>query len=257
MKVPPHDPRLRPAPRSGRLPTMRTCLLPRLLAILALAAALPSANAQLSKLTKEKGAVYVEDLTAEPVKLKLRESATIYSDVKAQRSIGVLTAGQTVPLVAFTENACRVRARATHGDVVGWVGMKFLEAQDPTLFDRLKQAADRQRQVQALIDKREVAIGMSPDEVIQSLGKPDEQTSDVQKDSSSESFSYITYNKVPQKNLMRDRFGRLYETVTYIKVETGRITVTFENGAVSGIQTTKGRPNWNNSRIVVPPINIW
>jgi hypothetical protein len=236
---------------------MNASFLPRLIAILSLAAPGPAAVAQLSNLAKEKGAVYIEDLTDQQIRLKLRENATVYSDAKAQRAIGTLTAGQSVPLVAFTDKACRVRGRATHGDVVGWVGMRFFEAQDPTLFDRLRQAAERQRQVQALIDKKEVAIGMTPDEVIQSLGKPDEETSDIQKESSSESFSYITYDRIPQRNLMRDRFGRLYQTVTYIKVETGRLTVTFENGAVSGIQTTKGRPNWNNTRVVVPPINIW
>ena len=235
---------------------MKAGLFLHLLMALSLATTVPAAPAPLSNLTKEKGATYVEELIDHPIHLKVRESAAVYSDLNGRRSIGVLVPGQTVPLVAFTEKACRVRGRATHGDVVGWVGMKFFEAKDPTLFEKLKKAADRQAQVQALIDRREVAIGMTPDEVLQSLGRPDEETSDVQKDSSSESFSYITYDKIPQKNLIRGRDGRLYETVTYIKVETGRLTVSFQNGLVSGIQTTRGRPNWNNTRIVVPPINF-
>jgi hypothetical protein len=247
---------LHSTPHSCSLPIMKTGFFPPVMLAICLAIALPAAPAPSSSLTREKGAVYVEELTEQPIQLKLRESARIYSDLNAQRSIGVLVPGQTVPLVAFTEKACRVRARATHGDVVGWVGMKFLEAKDPTLFAKLKQAADRQIQVQALIDKREVAIGMTPDEVLKSLGRPDEESSDVQKNSSSESFSYITYDRIPQRNLVRGRDGRLYQNVTYIKVETGRLTVTFENGLVSGIQTSKGRPNWNNTRIVVPPINL-
>lgn len=223
--------------------------------LLALLAAAP-APAQKSGLGREKGAVYVEDFTDAPVTLRLREAAPAYTDLTAQRSVGSLLGGQEVALIAFSDKACRVRGRAAHDTIVGWVGMKFLEAKDASLFDRLKQAAARQKQVDALIAKKEVAIGMTPDEVIQSLGRPDEETTSLTKDKADGSFSYITYDRLPQRHLVRDRYGRLVQTVTYIKVETGRLTVVFEGGAVSGVQTTKGRPNWNNARIVVPPIRL-
>jgi hypothetical protein len=115
----------------------------------------------------------------------------------------------------------------------------------------------RQAEVDKLIARKEVAIGMTPDEVIRALGRPDEETSNVRQEGSTGSFSYVTFDRIPQRTLVRDRYGRLVQTITYIKVETGRLTVEFENGCVASMQSTRGRPNWNNSRIVIPPINIW
>jgi len=237
--------------RSTRL---RLCALPLLIAVVWPALA---QQPRASSLTRERGAVYVEDFTDESVKLTLAQAATAFADPNARRPLGQLPGGQKVELVAFTDKACRVRGRAAHDTIVGWVGLKFLKADDPQLFDRLKQAAARQADVEKFIARKEVAIGMTPDEVVRALGKPDEETTNVRQEGSTGSFSYVTYDRIPQRNLVRDRYGRLVQTVTYIKVETGRLTVDFENGTVAGLQSTKGKPNWNNSRIVVPPIEIW
>ncbi|MGI8601571.1 MAG: hypothetical protein ACR2OZ_01090 [Verrucomicrobiales bacterium] len=210
-----------------------------------------------SNLTRETGAVYVEDFAQQPIKLRVKTMAPVYSNLRGERSLGTLVAGQWATLVAFTENACRVRGRASHGDVAGWVGINHLQPKDAGFFDRLKQIADRQRQVQEFIARKEVAIGMTPDEVLEALGKPDAESSRTDSNGQSLAFEYITYDRVPQKNLLRDRFGRLYETITYIKVETGRLTVNFSDEVVSSIESSKGKPNFGNAKIVVPPINIY
>lgn len=230
-----------------------------LCAILLLAPALSSLAQQTrtSSLSRERGAVYVEDFTDDTVNLQLPQAAPAFADTSARRSLGQLLGNQKVELIAFTEKACRVRGRAAHDTIVGWVGAKHLKSDDPNLFDRLKQAAARQAEVEKYIARKEVAIGMTPDEVVRALGRPDEETSNVRQESSSGSFSYVTFDRIPQRTLARDRYGRLVQTITYIKVETGRLTVEFENGTVASLQSTKGRPNWNNSRIVVPPIHIW
>jgi hypothetical protein len=210
-----------------------------------------------SNLTREKGAIYVEDFSDTPVKLRVKAPAPVYNNLLGERSLGVLVPDQMATLVAFTERACRVRARAGHGDVVGWVRTALLESKDPEFFDKMRRVAERQRQVQELISRKEVAIGMTPEEVIEALGKPDMESSRTDANSQLLTFEYITYDRVPQRTLARDRFGRLYNTITYIKVETGRFTVHFDDGAVSSIETTKGEPKFNNSKIVVPPINIY
>jgi outer membrane protein assembly factor BamE (lipoprotein component of BamABCDE complex) len=225
--------------------------------LVALVAPLSAEPAKKSSLTREKGAIYVEDFTTEPLKLRVKAPAPVYSSLQGQRSLGVLVPDQLATLVAFSDKACRVRSRAAHGDVVGWVGINYLESKDPEFFDRLKKIADRQKQVQQLIDRKEIAIGMTTDEVLQALGKPDAESSRFDSNSEAQTFQYITYDRVPQKNFVRDRFGRLYETITYIKVETGRFTVNFADGAVSSIESTKGKPNFGNAKIVVPPINIY
>jgi hypothetical protein len=235
------------------------CLARLGLGALLLVASLPAAAQQSrpSSLTRERGAVYVEDFTDQPVKLTLPEAAPAFADLSARRRLGQLLGGQKVELIAFSDKACRVRGRAAHDTIVGWVGLKNLKADDPELFDRLKEAAARRAEVEKLIARKEAAIGMTPDEVIRALGRPDEETSNVRQEGSTGSFSYVTYDRIPQRTLVRDRYGRLVQTITYIKVETGRLTVEFDNGSVASLQSTKGRPNWNNSRLVVPPIDIW
>ena len=228
-----------------------------LVLLLLLLTALPLPAQRPSSLSRERGAVYVEDFTDEPVRLTLPAPATAFADPSARRRLGQLLGGQKVDLIAFTEKACRVRGRAAHDTIVGWVGLKYLQSDDPQLFERLQQAAARQADVEKYIARKEVAIGMTPDEVVRALGRPDEETTNVRQEASSGSFSYVTWDRIPQRTLARDRYGRLVQTITYIKVETGRLTVEFENGTVASLQSTKGRPNWNNSRIVVPPIEIW
>lgn len=210
-----------------------------------------------SGLNLEPGAIYVENLTDKKITLHLPESVPAYTDLGGRRSIGMLVPGQQVTLVAFSDKACRVRARAAHGDVVGWVGMRQLRSKDPHLFDRLKKAAERQALVETYIAKKEIALGMTPEEVTRALGKPDEESTDISRNGVSGSYAYVVWDRVPRRNWGRDRYGRMVQTVIYVKVETGRMTVTFENGVVTNIQATKGRPNWDNTRIVVPPINIW
>ncbi len=230
-----------------------------LYALLLLPAALPASGQanRPSSLARERGAIYVEDFIEETVRLDLPQPAAAFADSTGRRSLGTLLGGQKVDLIAFTEKACRVRGRAAHDTIVGWVGLKHLKADDPGLFDRLKKAAARQAEVEKFIARKEVAIGMTEDEVIRTLGRPDEETSNVNPDGATSSFSYVTYDRIPQRSLARDRYGRLIQTITYIKVETGRITVEFAEGVVSGYSSSRGRPNWNNSRIVVPPVNVW
>jgi len=223
----------------------------------ALSAPASAQSSRPSSLTRERGAVYVEDFTADPIRLQLRQPAPAYADLAARRLLGQFLGNQSVDLIAFTDKACRVRGRAAHDTIVAWVGLAYLEPRNPELFNQLRQAAARQAEVDKLIARKEVAIGMTPEEVVRALGRPDEETDNIRQDGATSSFSYVTYDRVPQRNLIRDRYGRLVQTLTYIKVETGRLTVNFENGTVSGLQSTKSRPNWNNARLVVPPVVFW
>jgi hypothetical protein len=224
---------------------------------LACAPAVTAQSPRPSSLARERGAVYVEDFTSERLRLRLRQPAPAYADLSGRRSLGQLVAGQSVELIAFNEKACRVRGRAAHDTIVGWVGLTFLEASDPEFFNRLQQASTRQKEVEKLIARKEVAIGMTPDEVVRAMGRPDEETKNVDPQGITSRFSYVTFDRIPQRNVVRDRYGRLTQTITYIKVETGRFTVNFDNNIVSSLESTKTRPQWNTSRLVVPPIVFW
>ena len=69
-----------------------------------------------------------------------------------------------------------------------------------------------------------------------------------------ESYAYLTYNKVPQVTPRRDAYGRIYNAVTYVKVETGRRTINFTDGVVSSLEENEKTPNKSTAKIVVPPI---
>jgi hypothetical protein len=224
---------------------------------LACAPAVTAQSPRPSSLSRERGAVYVEDFTSERLRLRLRQPAPAYADLSGRRSLGQLVGGQSVELIAFNEKACRVRGRAAHDTIVGWVGLASLEASDPEFFNRLQQAATRQNEVEKLIARKEAAIGMTPEEVVRAMGRPDEETKNVRAQGITSRFSYVTFDRIPQRNVVRDRYGRLTQTITYIKVETGRFTVNFDNNIVSSLESTKTRPQWNTSRLVVPPIVFW
>ncbi len=228
-----------------------------------IAIGIPPAGADLddlhkSNLSREPGAIYVEDLFERPLKLKVKKSAPIYYQLSAQRLAGTLLDNQAVQLVALSDkNAFRVRGRATHGGVSGWVGKDFLEEPSPGFFEGLEKLYARQRLVEDLVAKKEVALGMTPEEVVASIGQPDERSSRVDAQGSEQSFSYITYDRVPQIVPRQDAYGRVYNATVYVKIETGRRAVHFKDGVVSAMEQTEQRPVNRGPKIVPPPIVIF
>ena len=220
---------------------MKPILTLALLALL-LPAIAPAGLRDKSSLSKEPGAVYVEDLFDQPVQLQLEKSAPIFYQLDGKRRLGTLAAGQKVKLVAITDKAYRVRGRAAQGEVSGWIGTTFVKDPSPDFRDNMKKLHQRQQLVEKLIDAKEVALGMTTDEVVASLGVPHERSSKTDANSMTEAYAYLTYSKVPQVTPRRDAYGRLYNAVTYVKVETGRRTINFTDGIVSSLEETEKIP---------------
>ena len=233
--------------------TMKPILTLALLALLIPAFA-PAGLSEKSSLSREPGAVYVEDLFDKPVRLALQKDAPIFYQLDGKRRLGTLAAGQDVKLVAISDRAYRVRGRAAQGEVSGWIGTAFVKDPSPDFRDNMKKLHERQQLVEKLIDAKEVALGMTPDEVVASLGAPDERSSKVDANTMTESYAYLTYNKVPQVTPRRDAYGRIYNAVTYVKVETGRRTINFTDGVVSSLEENEKASNKSTAKIVVPPI---
>ncbi|CAN5157960.1 hypothetical protein BH23VER1_BH23VER1_20150 [soil metagenome] len=211
-----------------------------------------------SKLSREPGAVYVEDLFDRPLRLRVKKPAPIYYQLNAQRLAGTLVSDQAVQVVALSDKkAFRVRGRATHGGVSGWVGRDFFEEPEPGFFDGLEKLYERQRLVEDLVARKEVALGMTPEEVIAAIGKPDERSSRVDGQGSEQSFSYITYDRVPQIVPRQDAYGRVFNTTVYIKVETGRRSVHFTDGVVSALELNEQRVQPRGLTIVPPPVVVF
>jgi len=219
-------------------------------------AAFSAAPAQLSKnkssLPQEPGTFSIEGLTPRPVVVRIQAEAPVFTTNKFDRAIGSFAPGVPVTLVAMSDTSYRVRGRARHGDVAGWVKQADILSADPQLADKLKKLFARTQQVAELIKNNQVALGMTSEEVQASLGKPTRKNTKINAGGKEERLEYAMYEKVPQVTTGRDAFGQLVQTIVYVKVEVGTLSLSFKDGVVDEIEETKGNPLGNGGVQVVP-----
>jgi hypothetical protein len=208
--------------------------------------------------TTEPGSLYIEDILPKPVRLNVAGDSVIYYQLDMQRALGQMAPGTSVQLVAMTDTSYKVRGRARHGDVAGWMRKEDLKSPDPQLDDKLKAFYERQKKVEELIANRQVALGMTNAEVEQSLGRPTRKSAKVTAAGREEVLEYSIFDKVPQITTGRDAVGNLVQSTIYVKVEVGRLTISFQNGAVSEINETMGNPLGTGGVKIVPgPITVF
>jgi len=203
-------------------------------------------------LIREPGAISLEDFTRQPVRIPVTVDTPIFYQPDLARYLGTLRRGQTVELQAYKDDAYRVRGLAQQGQVVGWVSPKTLAALKKEFIENLKQNAARRDSVAALIAKNEVAVNMTPDEVVASLGKPTRKTSKQDAGGRAEVWEFIKYERVPQTQTGYDQYGRLVTSVAYIKVPAGKLSVTFDNNLVSALEQTEGSPEREGRVKLIP-----
>ncbi len=218
------------------------------------------ADLEKSKLNKEDGAVYLEEFLDQPIKLKVVKVAAVYSNLAGERWLGNLLAGREAELLAISKKAYRVRGRAQQGQVAGWIAKSAVEGIDEKLEANLTKLHDRQKLVNDLIANHQVALGMTVAEVEASLGKPDARSSQVDKEGRKDVLDYITYERVAQTSVSYDQLGRPVQSIVYIKVPTGKVSLGFENELVASIAESEGSELAGGGagvRIVPPPILIY
>ena len=209
-------------------------------------------------LPTEPGTISVEDLLPRPLRLSVKQEAVIYYHATFDRALGQMAAGTPVTVVGLSDMGCRVRGRARHGDVAGWMKFSDLAMGDPKLPEKLKALYERQMRITELIAQHEVAIGMTRDEVDRSLGRPTRTSTKVTAAGREERLEYAIFQKVPQAAIGRAPNGQLVESVIYVKVEVGTLSVSFKNGVVEVIEETKGNPLAGAPVKIVPvPIMIY
>lgn len=233
-----------------------------LLLVLGAVLPVPEAAAQFSKrkssLPPEPGTIDLEHLLTKPVTLKVLREAPIYTRATLDRALGSMAPGTPVKLVALSDDAYRVRGRSRQGDVTGWVRMTDILSPDPDLVTSLRKLHQRQTDVEALIEARQIALGMTSEEVQESLGKPNRKSSKLSAAGREETLEYVTYDRVPQYNTSIDAFGRPFQSVIYIKMETGSMSINLKNNVVETIEETKGNPLGTGGVKIIPaPIVGW
>jgi hypothetical protein len=121
------------------------------------------------------------------------------------------------------------------------------------LATNLKKLLERTQKVEELIRNRQVALGMTSEEVKASLGKPSRTSAKINAQGKEEKLEFSIYERVPQTTTGRDAFGQLVQTVVYVKVEVGTLAVNFKDGVVSEIEETKGNPLGGGGVQIIPP----
>jgi hypothetical protein len=189
---------------------------------------------------REEGSIYLEDLLMKPARLATVEDAPIYYHSDLGRYLGTLKKGQIVELQAVTDHAYRVRGMAQQGQVAGWVDPKSLNPLKKDFLENLKKNDARRKEVLALIAKNEVAINMTPEEVILSLGKPGKKSSRLDAKGREDVWEFVRYERVPQESLGRDQYGNIVRSIIYVKVPVGKVSITFANNLVSALEQSEG-----------------
>ena len=221
-----------------------------------------SSSAQLldrnrSALADEPGTLSVEGLLDRPLTLKVAREARIYYASTFDRVLGTMAPGTPVSLVAMSDTGYRVRGRARHGDVAGWMLKTDVISADPNLGENLKKLYERQLRIQELIDANEVALGMTVEEVELSLGRPTRRSSKLTAAGRDDMLEYAVYDRVPQTVTGRDGLGRIVQSIVYVKVEVGTLSITFRDNVAEEIEEKKGNPlGTGGVKIVVPPIIV-
>lgn len=233
---------------------LEIAILASALLVLPLAAQVKRAERK-SLLDSDPDVVYLEQAVKKPVLLKVIKEAPVFSDKEGSHRLGSLKADQTVRLEAITDKIYRVRGQGTRDGIAGWVAPWAFSSTDPEFVAHLKQLYERQIQVQALIAAKEVAVGMTLDEVSQSRGTPTKTTVRKTETGQSGRWEYIDYEEVKHYITRVDPVtGGVYRQLSHVtQVEKGRTSVEFVNNVVSAVEESKNRQG-GNVRIVVPPL---
>ncbi len=213
--------------------------------------------AKKSGLDNDPEVVYLEHYTSVPIKFLTIEDTTLYASKKGKnsRKLGTLSSGSSVQLLAMNHNAYRISGKGKYGLIKGWVNPKSLASLDPKFVENLQKLYERQMKVKALIKNKQVAIGMSLGEVLQSLGEPTKKQDRVTKDGRSGKYEFIQFDEQKHYRYVTDpRTGQVYRQLSHVTTEEkSNTTVEFENGVVTAI-TTKEDKGPGKTNIIVPPV---
>jgi hypothetical protein len=208
-----------------------------------------------SLLDSDPTVVYLDQTLKKPLELKVVKEAPVFSGKDGQHRLGVLKADQQVRLEAITDKIYRVRGQGKHGDIAGWVAPWAFSSPDPEFVANLKLLYERQMQVQALIAAKQVAVGMTLDEVALSLGKPNKTSLRKTAAGQSGRWEFVIYEEVKHYVTEVDRqTGSVYRRLASVtREEKSKTAVEFADNLVTVVEESEDRVG-GNVRIVVPPL---
>ena len=239
---------------------MKAALVPALLLSLFLPASAQVKRVERKSLIdRDPDVVHLAEHVQKPIELRVLKEAPVFSDKNGKNRLGTLKADQTVVLEAMTEKAYKVRGEGTRHGISGWVGPHAFASKDPDFVENLKKLHKRQLEVQELIDNKELAIGMTPEEVSKSLGSPTKTRVKQTERGQSGRWEYVDYEQVTHYNYVRDPIsGQVFRQVSHVtQVEKGKTVVEFQGGVVTSLEES-AQDTSSPVKIIVPPlVFVW
>lgn len=214
---------------------------------------------QAQSLDADPDVVYVKEFSEKSIKLKVTKSGIVFASKKGGRQRGSLKVGSTVDLIGFTDNAYQVRGKSSTGNgVSGWVSPLALTAKDKEFVKKFKAVYERQVIVKELIAKKEIAIGMTEDEVALVLGKPTKTKVRRNAAGVTTTWEFVEYEIEKHYANYRDPVtGGIYRQLSHTtQEEVSKTIIEFENGATTTIEQSEDKSKARR-RIVTTPIMIF
>jgi len=208
------------------------------------ALSISGAPAQMDPAFQEEGVLYFDGNVPDKVTATFKVSTTVYLHRDFQMAAAAFGAGQQVELLGMSPEGYLVKGTYRNNTVTGWIHPEDLPTGfDASIFALAKKNQARHDTVAVAIANKSVIQGMTPDEVKQSVGKPEQTASRTDATGSTLTWVFTTYREEPQYSYGLDAFGRAQLQTYYVKIPIGQLIVNFDNGAVSSVEEHKTDPD--------------
>ena len=229
--------------------------------LLTIALMLPATAApRKSLLNNDPDVIYLNEHLDHTIHLVVAKPAQIYSTKNGGRKLGIFPANTKVELLAIGGgNAYRVKGKAKHSVVSGWVSPKLLTSKDKNFIANLKEFYNRQLIVTELIANQDVAIGMTLGEVKESLGEPTKTEVKQTRKGESGTWEYVVFEEEKHyRTIFDSRTGQTYRQLSHVTTEEkSRITLEFENSVTPSVTKMKNNGPGKVRIIPIPVIFGW
>jgi hypothetical protein len=215
-----------------------------LLALCALSFVLNVARADIDPAFREEGVLYFEDNLSNPIIATVKTPITIYLRRDFQTALAQIGPGAKIELIGMSSTGYLVKGDYRNNTVTGWILPADLPPDiDPALLAQARKNQARHNIVAAAIAQKKVIRGMTPDEVRQSVGRPDQESSRTDSTGTTKTWIFTTYSTVLQTSYVPSLYGRPILQTYPVKVPSGQLIVGFANGAVVSIQEHRTDPD--------------
>ena len=209
-----------------------------------LALSIAGASAQIAPELREQDVLYLDGNLPAKVTATLHTATTVYLHRDFQMALAALYTGQKIEVIGMSPEGYLLKATYRNNTITGWIRPDDLpSAIDPAIFVEAKKNQAHRDAVAVAIANKSVIQGMTPDEVKQSVGRPEQTTSRVDPSGSALTWVYTTYREDPQFEYSLDAYGRPALVPYYVKIPIGQLIVDFANGAVISVTEHKTDPN--------------